>query len=260
MPDHPGLTWRVDTMLEPIGAPNQARIPWLSSSRREQPQLKLPTFPSFVNQTFLFPGPAWKGLGSKFGHLDSGPTLHFPVNEFPEKTESSCFIDTRVIYRSARNDDYRDDSLWKRPKLKPSPLGKRASPKSFITRHFHIVRKNDRIFLIRVSTTLVSEIQIRNPGDSKHGISWHLECSTVILVRAGLARQSISTWKLSAKPEGAGYPIALAVECREDGMGICVHPETRRKTYRCAKNNKVIRLGDGRCDILLRSRTKNKVF
>ena len=50
------------------------------------------------------------GLGSKFGHLDSGSTLHFLFKKFPEKTESSCFIDTRVTYRSARNDDSRDDS------------------------------------------------------------------------------------------------------------------------------------------------------
>ena len=52
-----------------------------------------------------------RGLGSKFGHLDSGSTLHFLVNKFPEKTESSYFTDTRVICRSARNDDCREDSL-----------------------------------------------------------------------------------------------------------------------------------------------------
>ena len=51
------------------------------------------------------------GLGSNFGHLDSGSTLHFPVKKFPEKTESSNFTDTWVINRSARNDAYRDDSL-----------------------------------------------------------------------------------------------------------------------------------------------------
>ncbi len=51
------------------------------------------------------------GKSRKYGHLDSGSTLHFPVKKFPEKTESSYFIDTRVIYRFARNDDCRDDSL-----------------------------------------------------------------------------------------------------------------------------------------------------
>ncbi len=51
------------------------------------------------------------GLGSKFGHLDSGSTLYFLFMKFPEKTESGYFIDTRVVYRSARNDDSRDDSL-----------------------------------------------------------------------------------------------------------------------------------------------------
>ncbi len=45
------------------------------------------------------------------GHLDSGSTLCFPVKELQGKTESSSFIDTRVVYRSARNDDCRDDSL-----------------------------------------------------------------------------------------------------------------------------------------------------
>ena len=29
------------------------------------------------------------GLGSKFGHLDSGSTLHVPVKKFPEATEST---------------------------------------------------------------------------------------------------------------------------------------------------------------------------
>ncbi len=55
----------------------------------------------------------WKensGLGSKFGRLDSGSALHVPVRKFPETTESSYFIDTRGTYRSARNDDRRDDS------------------------------------------------------------------------------------------------------------------------------------------------------
>ena len=52
-----------------------------------------------------------EGLGSKFGHLDSGSTLHFLFKKLPEKTESNCFIDTWVIYRSARNDDCRGDSL-----------------------------------------------------------------------------------------------------------------------------------------------------
>ena len=50
------------------------------------------------------------GLGSIFGHLDSGSTLHIPVRKFPEATESSCFIDTQGACRSARNDDRRDDS------------------------------------------------------------------------------------------------------------------------------------------------------
>ncbi len=50
------------------------------------------------------------GLGSKFGRLDSGSTLHVPVKKFPETTESSYFIDTRSAYRSARNDDRRNDS------------------------------------------------------------------------------------------------------------------------------------------------------
>ena len=50
------------------------------------------------------------GLGSKFGHLDSGSTLHVPVKKYPEATESICFIDTRGTYRFARNDDRRDDS------------------------------------------------------------------------------------------------------------------------------------------------------
>ena len=38
-------------------------------------------------------------------------TLYFPVKKSLDKTESSSFIDTRVVYRSARNDDCRDDSL-----------------------------------------------------------------------------------------------------------------------------------------------------
>ena len=29
------------------------------------------------------------GLGSKYGHLDSGSTLHVPVKKFPEATEST---------------------------------------------------------------------------------------------------------------------------------------------------------------------------
>ncbi len=64
----------------------------------------------------------YSGLGSKFGHLDSGSALHVPVKKFPEATESGCFIDTRGIYRSARNDDLRDDSLLKWPMLRPSPV------------------------------------------------------------------------------------------------------------------------------------------
>ena len=51
------------------------------------------------------------GLGSYFGHLDSGSTLYFLFKKFPEKTESSYFIGTRVINRFARNDDCRDDRL-----------------------------------------------------------------------------------------------------------------------------------------------------
>ena len=54
---------------------------------------------------------SFPGLGSEFGHQDSGSTLHFLFKKFPEKTESSHFIDTRFIYRSAWNDDGRDDSL-----------------------------------------------------------------------------------------------------------------------------------------------------
>ena len=52
----------------------------------------------------------FSGLGNKLGHLDSGSTLHVSVGKFPEATESGCFIDTRGTYRSAWNDDRRDDS------------------------------------------------------------------------------------------------------------------------------------------------------
>ncbi len=58
-----------------------------------------------------FPSHRRSGVGSKFGRLDSGSTLHFPVKKFPEATESTCFIDTRGAYRCARNDDCRDESL-----------------------------------------------------------------------------------------------------------------------------------------------------
>ena len=61
------------------------------------------------------------GLGSKFGHLDSGSTLHVPVKKFPEATESSCFIDIWGTYRSARNDDRRDDSPLKVADVKTKP-------------------------------------------------------------------------------------------------------------------------------------------
>ncbi len=61
-----------------------------------------------------------QGLVSKFGSLDSGPTLHVPVKKFPETTESSYFIDTRATYRSARNDDRREDSPLKWPMLRPN--------------------------------------------------------------------------------------------------------------------------------------------
>ena len=56
------------------------------------------------------PHPLIPGLGSNFGRLDSGSTLHVPVRKFPEATESGCFIDTRGTCRSARNDDRRDNS------------------------------------------------------------------------------------------------------------------------------------------------------
>ncbi len=52
----------------------------------------------------------------------------FQLRKSPEKTESGYFIDTWVINRSVRNDDCRDDRLWKWPMLKPSPVWKKALP------------------------------------------------------------------------------------------------------------------------------------
>ena len=66
-----------------------------------------PWSPSAANGLAAF---AKIGLGFQFGRLDSGSTLHVPVGKFPETTESSYFIDTRDTYRSAWNDDRRDDS------------------------------------------------------------------------------------------------------------------------------------------------------
>ncbi len=102
-------------ICNPFGAkPRQTRMVWLPSRG---------LFPQILDEPFLIPQirnnrPCCipnshllsSGLGSKFGHLDSGSALHVPVRKFPEATESSCFIDTWGTYRSARNDDRRDDS------------------------------------------------------------------------------------------------------------------------------------------------------
>ena len=61
-----------------------------------------------------------RGLGTKAATWIPGLRYIFYFWKFPEKTEAAYFIDIRVIYRSARNDDCRDDSL-KWPMLKQIP-------------------------------------------------------------------------------------------------------------------------------------------
>ncbi len=69
------------------------------------------------------------GIGSKCDYLDSGSTLYFLFEKFPEKMESRYFIDTRVLYRSARNDGPLENSRPRRtPKTESRHFGKEQQP------------------------------------------------------------------------------------------------------------------------------------
>ena len=101
-----GVGTNIGTLLRPVnrGAYPIVFFPFFRKSRFSQ------TASRSVVEFGSYFGHASAGLGSKLCRLDSGSTLHVPVRKFPETTESSCFIDTRGTYRSARNDDRRDDS------------------------------------------------------------------------------------------------------------------------------------------------------